>query len=63
MDAGAAFTVISGLMLVTVPSEAVIVSEPAVFNVTVKVFVPEFRVESLGRIAWLSDDVKCTVPV
>ena len=48
----------SGLTFVAVPSEAVIVSEPAVLNVTVKVPVPKVGVVEAGRTAWLSDEVK-----
>lgn len=49
--------VIRGLMFVMVPSETVIVSVPAVVKVTVKVRVPDVRVEEAGRTALLSDDV------
>ena len=44
-------------------SVAVIVWLPAVFNVTEKFPVPFVNCASFGKFAWISELVKCTVPV
>jgi hypothetical protein len=60
-----AFTVKDGLVLagfvLSVVSLAVTVALPAVFNVTLKVFVPDTSGALLGMVALLSDDVIATV--
>jgi hypothetical protein len=51
------------VMLEVTVSVAVRVCVPAVKNVAEKLPVPLVSVEFEGRVAWVSDEVKCTVPV
>jgi len=67
LEPAAALTVIEGLVLavseLSVASVAVIVFVPAVFNVTVKSFVPATRAALAGSVAAPSLDVMATLCV
>jgi hypothetical protein len=49
-------------MLEVTVSVAVMDWVPPVFKVALKLPVPLVRVEFAGKLAWLSELVKCTVP-
>ena len=66
-SAAPALTVIEGLMSGVfdgvVMSEAMIIAVPAVFKVTLKVFVPATSAASLGNVAAPSSELRWTVSV
>lgn len=62
-DAAEGFTVMEPLVVVRLPSAAVMVRLPTVLRVTWKDLVPLVRVDALGRFAEGSLDVMATVPV
>ena len=63
VDAATVIAALVPLILLVVLSVAVIDCVPAAFKVTVNVPIPFDSVASVGRVAWPSLLVKCTVPL